>query len=291
MSIRTRFVLLIGIICLIASIFMALLSYRFTLDAAFTEAKRKGNIVFTFIESSRRFFRDQQRPLVMDIVDKERFYPNLMSGFAVTRGIWDEFAKELPEYHFKQATIDPLYPPNRADKDELAIIADFEAQKDLKTKEGILEKEGEPYFYFARPIKVGKGCLRCHGNPEDAPRDQTELYGTENGYHWQEGATVASFITYVPINNAVEEAKEAAVKLFLTGLCGIIVLVLIIWLFFNSYLIKPITMLSDRTAGISLGRNLGEKIEHNSNDEIGTLARAIDKMRISTVKLLQRCKK
>lgn len=291
MSIRVRFILIIGVISLVAAVTLAFLSYRFTVNIAFATAKEKGNIVFTFIDSSRMFFRNEQRPLVMDIVEKERFYPNLMSGFAFTRGIWDQFVKELPDYRFKQATIDPLYPPNKADSDELAIIADFEANKTLKTKEGILEKNGERFFYFARPIKVGKGCLRCHGNPDDAPRDQIELYGTENGYNWKQGATVASFITYVPIQKALEQARKSAVILFLFGLAGIVFLTLIIWFFFNSYLVKPITMLETRTSEISLGKNLDESVSHKSNDEIGSLARAIDRMRISTMKLLERCKR
>ena len=222
------------------------LSYRFTVNNALEEAKKKGNIVFTFIESSRKFFRDQQRPLVMDIVEKDRFYPTLMSGFAFTRGVWDEFVQELPDYRFKQATIDPLYPPNKADEQELDIIAEFAANKGMKTKEGIMEKEGERFFYFARPVKVGKGCLRCHGNPDDAPRDQVEIYGQTNGYNWQEGATVASFITYVPIHAAMEEAKKSAITLFLFGLLGITLLVVVIWIFFNRSLVKPITMLEAR---------------------------------------------
>ncbi|MBM9616153.1 DUF3365 domain-containing protein [Desulfobulbus rhabdoformis] len=291
MSIRLRFILIIGVISLIAACLFAYLSYQFTVNNAMEEARAKGNIVFTFIESSRKFFRDEQRPLVMDIVEKERFYPTLMSGFAFTRGVWDEFAKELPEYRFKQATIDPLYAPNKADADELAIIAEFEANKELKTKEGILEKDGERFFYFARPVKVGKKCLRCHGNPDDAPRDQVEIYGTENGYNWKQGATVASFITYVPIHTALEQAKHSALTLFLFGLGGIALLVVVIWVFFNGYLVRPITMLENRTTEISLGKNLEEKVEHGASDEIGALARAIDRMRISTKKLLERCKK
>jgi len=291
MSIRVRFILIIGVISLVAAALFAFLSYRFTVNNALEEARKKGNIVFTFIESSRKFFRDQQRPLVMDIVEKDRFYPTLMSGFAFTRGVWDEFVQELPDYRFKQATIDPLYPPNKADAQELDIIAEFAANKDMKTKEGIMEKGDSRFFYFARPVKVDKGCLRCHGNPDNAPRDQVDIYGTSNGYNWQEGATVASFITYVPIHTAMEEAKKSAITLFLFGLLGIILLVVVIWFFFNGSLVKPITMLEARTTEISLGKNLEEKVEHPSNDEIGSLARAIDRMRISTMKLLERCRK
>jgi len=50
-------------------------------------------------------------------------------------------------------------------------------------------------------------------------------------------------------------------------------------------------MLENQTTEISLGKNLEEKVEHGSNDEIGALSRAIDRMRISTMKLLERCKR
>lgn len=290
MSIRLRFILVIGIISLIAAVALAALSYRYTVNESFEEAKQKGNIVFTFIESSRLFFRNEQRPLILELVEKDRFYPNLMSGFALTRGVWDEFVKKLPGYRFKQATIDPLYEPNKADYDEIALIEEF-ANNNLKTKEGILEKDGEKFFYFARPIKVGKGCLRCHGDPDDAPRDQIEMYGTENGYNWKAGATVAAFITYVPIQKALDEARKSALFLFAYGLAGIILLTLVIWFFFNKYLVKPITILEDRTTEISLGKNLDESVNVGSNDEIGSLSRAIDRMRISMIKMLELCKK
>ena len=291
MSIRLRFVLIIGLISLVATVTLAVLSYRFTVNGSMEEAKRKGNIVFTFIEASRMFVKKEQRPLVLDIVEKGRFYPTLMSGFAVTRGIWDEFTKILPDYSFKQATLDPLYAPNKADSDEIALISEFESNTKLKTQEGILKKDGAKFFYFALPIKVEKECLHCHGNPEDAPKDQVEIYGTENGYNWKIGDTVAAFITYVPIQKALDEARKSALIIVSYGLSGIILLSLVIWFFFNRYLVKPITMLETRTTEISLGKNLDERINIGSNDEIGSLSRAVDRMRISTMKLLKLCKK
>lgn len=291
MSIRLRFVLIIGVMSLIATVTLAVLSYRFTVNGSFEEAKKKGNIVFSFIEASRLFVKNEQRPLVQSIVGKDRFYPTLMSGFAVTRGIWDEFDKILPDYRFKQATIDPLYAPNKADHEEKALINEFNSNPKLKTKEGILKKDGTKYFYFALPINVEKKCLTCHGNPEDAPKDQVEIYGTTNGYNWTEGDIVAAFITYVPIQKALDEARTSALILFSYGLSGIILLSLVIWFFFNRYLVKPISILENRTTEISLGKNLEERINIGSNDEIGSLSRAIDRMRISTMKLLKLCKK
>ncbi|MGB3211804.1 MAG: DUF3365 domain-containing protein [Desulforhopalus sp.] len=290
MSIRVRFISIIVICSLLATVALAFLSYRFTVKGSLDEARKKGTIVSTFIESSRMFYRNEQRPIVMKIVDKDRFYPNLMSGFALTRGVWDEFTKKLPDYRFKQATLDPLYPPNKADRDEIALIAEFDRNKDLKIKEGILKKNGESFLYFARPIKIGKGCLRCHGDPADAPKDQIEIYGTKNGYNWKEGATVAAFITYVPIQKALESARKSATVLFFYGLGGITLLTLIIWFSFDRYVVAPITRLENRATEISLGKNLNESIVIGTTDEIGSLSRAIDRMRISVVKMMERFK-
>lgn len=266
----------------------AYLSYSFTYNTALSEAKKKGDIVFSFLASTRSFYRNEQRPLIMDIVHKDRFYPTIMSGFAVTRGVWDQFSKKLPDYQFKQATLDPLYPPNKADIDEVKLITEFESNKGLTQKEGVMEKNGEKFFYYAQPIEVGKKCLRCHGDPKDAPKDQQDLYGTENGYEWKAGSIVSAYITYVPIQNAVNEAKKSAMTLFGYGLLGIVVLTLVVWVFFEKKVVSPITELEKRATEISTGKNLNEKIELTSNDEIGSLGKAVERMRISVTKLIDR---
>ena len=290
MSLRVRFVLIIGVLSLLSAVSLAFFSYRFSVNNALVEARKQGNIVFNYIEASRSFFRDKQLPRIMGLVEKDRFYPELMSGFALTRGVWEIFSKNLAGYQFKQATVDPLHPPNKADAQELAIIDEFRANPDLKTKEGILEKGGEKYFYFARPAKVEKGCLRCHGNPDDAPRDQLEIYGTASGYHWLDGDTVAAFIVYVPIQAAIDNARQSAAQLFLIGSGGILLIMLIFWVFLNKYVVGPVTMLEQRATDISLGKDIASKITTSSNDEIGSLARAVDRLRISMEKMLQRYK-
>jgi len=155
----------------------------------------------------------------MELVDEDRFYPELMSGFVVTRGIWDVFKEKNKGYDFKQATLDPLYQPNKADSDEIKMIDAFRASPDLQMLEGVIDKSGEKYFYLAYPIKVdAQDCLRCHGDPVNAPRDQIEIYGTGNGYHWQIGDTVSAYVIYVSIQEALASAKQMAGMLFLVGI-------------------------------------------------------------------------
>ncbi len=288
MSIRVRFLFLIGVLSLCATCILAFISYRYSINNAFAEAKDKGSIIFDYIDASRLFFREQQRPLIMELVEEERFYPELMSGFVLTRGVWEKFHKNNPDYLFKQATVDPLYPPNKADSDELAIIASFRDNPGLKTDEGILEKSGEKYFYFARPIKVKSKCLRCHGDPSTAPKDQIEIYGTSNGYNWSKGDTVASFVVYVPVNKAIEKAKKSSITLIIYGVGGVAILMLILWFFFDRVVIRPLTHLEQAATDISLGKNLKSSIKTDKDDEIGSLTKAVDRLRISVDKILDR---
>ena len=119
MSIRIRFIVIIGVLSLVASVVLAFISYQFSVKDAMDDAKKQGAIVFNMIHSSRMYFKNNQRPIVAELVEEDRFYPEIMSGFVMTRGVWEIFEKSFPGYKFKQATLDPLYPPNKADVEEI----------------------------------------------------------------------------------------------------------------------------------------------------------------------------
>lgn len=289
MSIRIRFIVVIGVLSLIASLALAYSSYTFSVKNAMADARTQGAIVFNMIDSSRMFFKKSQRPIVLELVDEDRFYPEIMSGFVMTRGLWEIFEKRFPGYKFKQATIDPLYPPNKADAEELKLIKMFETNKGTKNTEGIMSKNGKDFYYFARPITVAGKCLRCHSDPDDAPKDQVAIYGTETGYNWEEGTVVSTSIVYVPLDKAMAEAKSTATNLFMMGSAGIVALMGVIWFFLSTGVVTPLAKLQQKTTQISLGKELDEPVVVANKDEIGDLARAIDRLRISTGKLLKRC--
>jgi HAMP domain-containing protein len=225
----------------------------------------------------------------MEVFEKDRFYPELMSGFVLTRGTFDIFKKNLTGYNFKQATLDPLYPPNKADEWETGLIAMFAEQPELKAHEGTMERDGETFFYLAKPIKVGdKDCLRCHGDANDAPKDQVEIYGSSNGYNWKDGDTVAAYVVYVSVEEALANARKGAITLYLIGASCLLVALIGIWLFMDRFVVNPIVRLSIKAEEISLGKNLEESVGIKQNDEIGALANAIERLRMSMVRILKR---
>lgn len=291
MSIRIRFMILIGILSLLATVGIAVASYKISINNAMAEAKSKGHLVFDYLQSSRLHFKNQQRPKILELVGRGKFIPEIMSGFTLTRGVWSEFQKRNSDYLFKQATVNPLHPDNKADKYDLTIIDKFNKNKAMKQDEGTIDKDGIPFYYYAEPIQVSTGCLKCHGDPATAPQEQIDLYGAENGYHWQADSVASAYVIYVPLKDAIEKARKASINLIVIGAAGVLVLMLAIWIFFSQYVIKPVSMLEKRATEISLGKNLNEPIATHSKDEIGTLARAVDRLRLSVDKMLRRFQK
>ena len=288
MGIRMRSILVMGILGLLAIAVIGITSYKLSVGNALDEAKVKSSIILNYAMATKQYMKQVQRPLVKELIESDRFYPELMSGFVSARGTFELFKKSSPDYTFKQATLDPLNPSNRADQDEIKFIKDFAQNPSLKSSEGRITKNGIDVFYFAQPIKVGSaGCLTCHGDPYDAPKDQVEIYGTETGYNWKMNDTVAAFVVYIPTKTAITAAKKLSFTLIMIGAGGIFMILLILWFFLDRSVVLPIVQLAQRTENFSLGENLDDPITNKSNDEIGTLAQAIERLRISLVKLLQ----
>ena len=102
---------------------------------------------------------------------------------------------------------------------------------------------------------------------------------------------MATLITYVPIDTALEELKTIALKTILAGFVAIVVIMLSISFFLNRIVVKPIVNLTTLTERMSRGKDLDKTIENTSNDEIGALCDSFNRMRISVVKLIQMIKK
>jgi hypothetical protein len=291
MGIRARFVMVAGILAAVAMLVVGIASYRFSMGNAMAEAKEKGQIIFNYITSSNTYFNETQRPLIMELVEGDRFYPELMSTFAITRGIYEEFATILPDFRFKQATLNPLQPTNMADAEEAKIIEKFQQNQELTDQEGTLEKEGEELFFLAKPVRVtDKSCLLCHGDPYDAPKDQVEIYGEESGYNYKMGETVGAMVIYIPIQQALAGARSSAMTLFFIGAGCMLVALLGIWVFLDRGVVGPIVHLCNRAEDISVGKNLEEGIEATTQDEIGALTKAVERLRVSMVRMLKRQK-
>ena len=290
MSIRLKINVVLLVIGIMTSILVAAFNYYEARNRVFTEAQKKAELISSFAMASREYTKNTLRPLSVQLAGKDSFHPELMAGFYVVRAIADIFAQNQEGYSFKQATINPILPQNKSNQQETEIINYFRANRNVSLKEGSLSQNNKEVFYVARPVVNKKGCMKCHGLRENAPKEQLAKYTGTGGYGWQIDDVVAILITYVPIETALKELQGIALKTILAGLVAIAIIMLSTSFFMNKFVVKPIIELTSIAEGMSRGKGLGNPIQATSKDEIGALCNSFNRMRVSVNKLIQMVK-
>ena len=84
------------------------------------------------------------------------------------------------------------------------------------------------------------------------------------------------------------QARLNALILFGIGTGCLLVALFGVWWFLDHSVVQPIVSLSNRTVDISLGKSIEEGIVAKSKDEVGSLAQAIERLRVSIVKMMRR---
>jgi HAMP domain-containing protein len=168
----------------------------------------------------------------------------------------------------------------------------FQANPKKKELVGTTTHKGELYYYTSSPIKMGGDCLECHLDPARAPKDLVEMYGTAGfDANYKAGEIFAAYVVYVPLAPAVAAAKKQALILFAAGGTMLLLGLLFIYVFLDQRVVKPIMELVSRTEEVSVGRHLDKSLmSAKMKDEVEALARSIDRLRISLVKMLKRRK-
>jgi HAMP domain-containing protein len=285
MSIKIKINLLFLVLGILSAVLISGFNYYEARQRIFDDALEKAELISTYAMAAREYTVETMRPLARQVAGPQSFHPEIMGGFFVARAISEKFAQDKPGYQFKQAATNPVNAINQADNEEMDIIARFVADRSLDRQKGIIEKNGENFFYIARPVRAKKGCLTCHSTKANAPKGRREMYPGEGGYGYSENSVVASFINYVPIQKALRDLRLTAFKTMSMGIGSVMVILLAVWVFINRAIARPVIDLTTLANDMSRGKKLDQDIRIKSKDEIGALYESFNRMRVSVVKL------
>jgi len=218
---------------------------------------------------------------------KYAFLPQSVPAFSATE-VLAKIQKNHPEYAYKEATLNPTNPRDRAVEWEADVIAEFRKSPDTKEFIGERDTPAGRALYIARPIKIADGaCLRCHSTVEAAPRTLVDKYGPANGFGWQLGEVVGAQMVSVPMAIPMARAQQAW-ALFMGMLSAVFVTIavalnLMLWWL----VIRPVTRLSRLADRVSLGELGAPSFALGARDEIGRLATSFSRMRKSLVQAMK----
>ncbi len=176
---------------------------------------------------------------------------------------------------------------NRPDNFEQNALKSFKIDK----KTIYFEQYEANNYRFAMPILVKKGCLKCHGDPEDAPQAVIEKYGSQKAFGYKVGDVRGIISVKLPTIGVAEVLKTMA-NPFTIGLIAIAFI--FNFLFTSRSIINRLRHLTEDVEAIAdgqLGKELNYKKPETSNDEIDHAYHATNMMRRSLRIMINNYKK
>ncbi len=267
------------LICLIFSIFLLLCFLLYhqhkLVNAHFrTIVERQASMALHFDLSIREYAARNIRPIMYELIGEDEFLPATMSTTFIARSIFENVRKEFPDYIIKFSSDNPRNPANKAGPEELEIIKRFNENPQLKDWEGIVTINNKRYMGKFRAQRMKTACLRCHGDPKEAPKSLIDLYGDKAGFYRPLGETIGMDTIAIPMSKITEGLWVESKNTFL-------VIIGALFLFFFSttvamkvLIIKRIKMIASHFQQISVQKDYSriEPIKMGGKDEISQMA-------------------
>jgi HAMP domain-containing protein len=218
---------------------------------------------------------------------KYEFLPQSVPSYSAVE-VLGTLLKKYPDYFYKEATLNPTNPRDRATGWEVDVVNLFRANAELKEAVGQRDTPTGPSVYLAAPLRItNPACLQCHSSVEAAPKTMVDKYGPANGFGWNLNEVIGAQVVSVPLAVPLQRA-EKSFNVFIGSLVGVFVVVgvvlnLMIWL----VVVRPVTRLSELADRVSQGDLNAPEFDTGGRDEIGVLAQSFNRMRTSVVQAMK----
>jgi HAMP domain-containing protein len=217
---------------------------------------------------------------------KDEFPPQSVPSYAATQNFL-HFHEHHPDYAYKEATLNPTNPRDRAAEWEGDIIQRFRNDASTEQVVGVRDTPMGKSLYLARPIRAKPECLVCHSIPSAAPQSLIARYGGDNGFGWQPNEVVAAQVVSVPFASATANAdKEFRAFMFLlVGVFAAAFVVVNILLY--QLVVRPVRRIALVADQVSQGDMSAPEFPQGGATEIASVTRSFERMRKSLEKALR----
>lgn len=277
MGLRLKFNLVLILTTLAGLGISAFVSQKLLQQNAREEVLEMARLMMESAVAVRSYTANEIRPL-LKVQQRRSFIPQTVPAYAAGRYI-KELQLSHQDYSYKEATLNPTNPADRATEWEADIVSWFRNHEDSNELIGERLAPTGPQLYLSRPITItNPDCLVCHSTPSAAPATMIETYGSSNGFGWQLNETVGAQIVAVPMSLPLERAR-ATFYTFMGALVGIFLLIgIILNLLLHYIVIKPVRAMSIKADEVSMGELDVEELSVSGKDEISSLGRSFNRM-------------
>ena len=286
MGLRLKFNLVLILVFALGLAASGYVSRRILEANAQEEVTRNAELMMGAALAVRGYTSKQVKPQ-LELQLMRAFLPQSVPAYAATE-MFNTLRQQHPEYTYKEATLNPTNPRDRAVEWEADIVQQFRNDPAQGEIRGTRDTPTGRALYLAKPLKISDpGCLPCHDTPDTAPKSMVAHYGNANGFGWKLGETVGAQIISVPMSVPLAKADQAF-RTFMTSLVGVFLLAFIVLNVVLSFLvIRPIVRMSRAADEVSTGNFDVPEFSVGSRDEIGVLATSFNRLRRSLEKAMK----
>ena len=271
MKLIVKFNLVFLVIFVIGLIIAAYISRSLLQQNARDEVVQNARIMMESSLAARAYTANQIKPL-LETQMKYQFLPQTIPAYSATEQ-FNDLRKKFPDYTYKEATLNPTNPRDRATDWEVDVVNQFRQASDRLEIVGERESSSGPAMYMARPIQIkNEACLICHSTVDVAPKTMIDMYGPANGFGWKLNEIIGAQIVSVPLTVPVKRADDTfrVFMISLTAVFAFIAIALNLMLMF--IVIRPVSRLSQIADQVSLGKVDAPEFRIKGKDEIAVLA-------------------
>jgi len=263
-------------------------AYRFLMEDARDEVLRQADLMMQGASATRSYTEERIKPLLeSELAHGAHFHPETVPAFAAKRVFQYLRQGAYSDYTYREPSLNPTSPVDRAVDWEADIISTFRTHKGMNRIVGERSTPMGMSLFVAGPLRADETCLECHGLAAKAPKAMVRIYGTASGYGWRPGMVVAARVVAVPMAVAVSKARQAFLRLSIaTALVFLCTLATLDWLLYV-FVLRPVRRLSAFADRASLGETGMPEIPVKGRDEISRLTGSLNRLYISLQKALR----
>jgi protein-histidine pros-kinase len=284
-SLLLRINLILGAALLVIAVTAAFACRSILTATAERELLAEAGLMLDSAIAQRTYTANEIEPLLHERLATE-FLPQSVPFYAATQNFL-KLREKYPQYAYKEATLNPTNPRDRAADWEADIIQRFRNDPGVHELSGVRDTPMGPSLYMARPITADAECLQCHSRPGLAPATMLARYGSDNGFGWQANEIVGAQVVSVPFGRANNNIEKSLSSFMLVILAALLALWLLVNIVLYVQVQRPLRRIATLADGLSLGQGGDQEFPRKGAHEVVALGGAFERMRKSLDKAMK----
>jgi HAMP domain-containing protein len=287
MKLMTKFNLILLVLFGAGGALISQIAYSFLIENARREVAQEAELMMASAKAVRDYTADDLAPLLeQNPQHKTKFLPETVPFFGATN-TFNRLRQKYPDYTYREATLNPTNPQDRATDWEADIIAYLQDHSTEKQVTGTRETPTGTVLYLATPITVDAPCMECHSRPAAAPAAMIDTYGSNRGFGWKPGSVIGAQVVSVPMSLPVGVAKKAFRLLMIYLALGLVATIAALDAGVYLIVIRPLQAVSDAADRASRGETNASPLPVKGKDEIAAMTASFNRMQVSLAKALK----